>query len=369
VRILLRRENGPWTTVDADPFDLEADLQSLLLSSPGLIPDDVSSGDRATAWCREYPSTSGPIDLVGVGNTGSITVVECKLASSSDIKRKVVGQVLDYRAALWNTPAADFEALFSRAADRFDPDGGGFVDQLSRRSQVGEFALDAAELRAAVAERLAVGHFRLVIAVDEIDPELHRIVDYVNDRGRGSALKLVALTFPRYRSGDIEVLTPETYGDEAAPPPSSTRRTWDEASLMASMEPDDAAVAASLLAWARTRGLKVRWGSGAKHGSFLVERSGELGDYQLFNVQGNGRVWVTFKSLARSPGFRDRGDRLRLLDALPVFDPAWGQDAVDRFPNVDIAQLADPDVIGRFTEAMDFALGVIDSGEQVERHD
>ncbi len=55
-------------------------------------------------FVREVYSHSGRIDLVGIGSSGSITVMECKRANNLQIKREVVGQVLDYAGSLWERP-------------------------------------------------------------------------------------------------------------------------------------------------------------------------------------------------------------------------------------------------------------------------
>jgi hypothetical protein len=57
---------------------------------------------------------SGSTDLLGVDSDGNVYIVECKLASNSEIRRKVIGQVLEYAAFLWNMPYEDFDQLFSR---------------------------------------------------------------------------------------------------------------------------------------------------------------------------------------------------------------------------------------------------------------
>lgn len=206
-----------WETAGPVSFAREAELQDLLQTgSAELIPADAALDEACVVYAREVFTRSGPIDLVGIGSSGSITIMECKLARNQQIKREVVGQVLDYAASLWQTDlsslAADFKRVsgsdpFEALRERFGGDGAPF---------------DEAQCRAEVARRLRDGDFRLLIAVDEIDAELRRIIQYVNHRAEtGHGVKLVALAFPRYEVGSTQLLIPETYGDEAveAPPP------------------------------------------------------------------------------------------------------------------------------------------------------
>ena len=97
--ILIRRVGGSdaWTAPEATAYTNEAHLQDLLAAAPGRVP---GVADEALT-VRELGTTAGPIDVCIVGPDGSLTVVECKLASNSERRRMVIGQVIDYAAAIW----------------------------------------------------------------------------------------------------------------------------------------------------------------------------------------------------------------------------------------------------------------------------
>lgn len=199
-----------WERMEEATYATEAELQELLQTgSAELIPPDPSLDQTHVVYARELFTAAGPIDLVGIGSSGSITVMECKLARNRQIKREVVGQVLDYASALSEMDSPSFVAAFTRAVGT-DP-----FQALRAIASDDAAVFDEESCRLEVARRLEHGEFRLLIAVDEIDADLRRIIQYVNRlAGRGRGLKLVALEFQRYRSGSIEVLVPETYGDE-----------------------------------------------------------------------------------------------------------------------------------------------------------
>ena len=44
---------------------------------------------------------SGSTDVLAFSAQGDIAIVECKLAANPEIKRKVIGQILEYAAYLW----------------------------------------------------------------------------------------------------------------------------------------------------------------------------------------------------------------------------------------------------------------------------
>ena len=220
MRILMKDANNPiatWEALVPMVFEDESELQALLdRGSSELLPPDPSSGDDYVVYARELPTASGPIDLIGIGSSGSVTIMECKLAQNHDIKRKVVGQVLDYAASLWETDVASLVATFmSRTGsdpfqalrDKFGSDADAFDEELCRSE---------------VARRLREGDFRLLIAVDQVDSELWRIIRYVNSRGADrQGLRLVALAFQRFEQGSTQVLVPEVYGDELSQPQQS----------------------------------------------------------------------------------------------------------------------------------------------------
>jgi RecB family endonuclease NucS len=66
----------------------------MLYESPELIPTKVE--DQAVIFTREagLPG-SGFTDLVGVDAQGNVLIVETKLARNGEIRRKVIGQVLE----------------------------------------------------------------------------------------------------------------------------------------------------------------------------------------------------------------------------------------------------------------------------------
>src|SRR5258707_10447310 len=112
---------------------------------------------------------SGFTDLVGVDSSGNILIVETKLAKNQEIRRKVIGQVLEYAAFLWRMPYEKFDELFKNRERK------SIAELFSERGD--SIAID--DIIRKVSENLALGRFRLLIAVDEINPELEKIIAYV----------------------------------------------------------------------------------------------------------------------------------------------------------------------------------------------
>ncbi|WP_426997987.1 hypothetical protein [Pseudarthrobacter sp. N5] len=139
-----------------------------------------------------------------------MTLVECKLASNPQIRREVVGQMFDYASRLWGMDPEDFNARWRARTSQslFDHDEEGL------------------SLRATVADNLAEGRFRIVLAVDAINAPLKRMIEYLNTMS-GPATSVIAVEYARLRQGQVEILMPQVYGQEMAETKSAATRRGD----------------------------------------------------------------------------------------------------------------------------------------------
>jgi hypothetical protein len=73
--------------------------------------------------------------------------------------------------------------------------------------------------------------------VDEITPELQRVVRYINQHTT-SDVELLAIELRYIRHSDVEILVPEVYGEETAQSKQTTtsKRKWDETSVLQALE-------------------------------------------------------------------------------------------------------------------------------------
>ena len=209
--MLIRLEDGPWLEPTVAGYALESELQELLAVHPELIPG-VSPAART---CREFRLEVGPADIVVVDVTGEVTLVECKLASNPQIRREIVGQMFDYASRLWKMDVDDFAARWrSRTNSPL------FADEND----------DGNSVRESLGMNLQKGNFRIVLAVDAINPALKRMVEYLNSVV-GTGTSVVAVEYSRLRQGTIEILMPHVYGQELADAKSAPDRReltqWD----------------------------------------------------------------------------------------------------------------------------------------------
>src|ERR1700676_443603 len=109
--ILIKRKDGNWRQARVLPYSNESHLQNMLYESPELIPIREESGTPREFIREAGLPGSGSSDLVGVDSNGQIYLVECKLATNPEIRREVIGQILEYAAFLWQMFYEDFDSL------------------------------------------------------------------------------------------------------------------------------------------------------------------------------------------------------------------------------------------------------------------
>ncbi len=297
-KVLLRREGtASWQQAEEAAFQNEDHLQRLLYDDPRLIPfSDLGEGIlEPRVFVREsgLPG-SGSTDLIGVDEEGRITIIECKLATNPEQKRKVVGQVLEYASFLWQMSYDSFERLFEKA---FRAAGKSGLAALV--GPEGDSEWSEPEFRGNVQTTLEAGDFSLIVAVDTLNDELRRIIKYLNRRPvDGTTIYAVELG---YFVGDgYEVISPRLEG-----PVVETRRLaggrpgWDEVTFfdVASKRcsPEVVRVLHELHDFTLRESDNRAWGRG-KDGSFTfrLKRGGITGSASVFSAFTSGRLWLSF---------------------------------------------------------------------------
>lgn len=242
--ILYRKGNSAWISPTDSGYANENQLQAMIFEFPELLP-----GVSADSFvCREFNTDSGPIDNVIINSKdGSITLVECKLGRNPEVRRKIIGQIIDYAASI---SKLSFEEFHQRWQDR------GGADLTSVETAKGPLSLG-------VTTNLEGSRFTLLLAVDEINEPLKDMVVLVN-RKTDATFRIALIELARHSIGDTEIVIPQTFGYEALKPQVDAyeqRNPWtkDEfAAWLLSNEPTSLAKFESLMTLLESDGHK--WG-------------------------------------------------------------------------------------------------------------
>jgi len=214
-------ESGKWEKTPEGEFAEETKMQELVKDNPDIIPLSDLGEDIPPMLVvgRESSLPNGNPDLICVDENGLITVVECKLAKNPEVKRKVVGQILGYGAYLWQSSYEEFDESIARAyfnSDRcHDPSlrGKALAEAMAifRQSHEVEDEWTEEDFRSSVATNLARGRIRLLVVVDKINPELRRIVDFMNEC-TGSNFEMLCAELKYFEKDKHRIIMPHLIG-------------------------------------------------------------------------------------------------------------------------------------------------------------
>lgn len=159
-RMIVGFRSEPLSPVAFDDRKTTEDwLQQQLDAYPELLPiDEISPAwGPLVSMGREIPLPVGYVDNLFVSPAGEVTVVEAKLWRNPEARRQVIGQILDYAAALTDVSYVALEqaivearpqdrrSIWQRVCDKVAVPGPEaepeFVDTLSRNLHDGRFLL------------------------------------------------------------------------------------------------------------------------------------------------------------------------------------------------------------------------------------
>lgn len=334
MKILLR--NSPearWQKLEPFQFggpDGEKKLESLLEKSPDLL---TTEGGKPILFFKAQATLgNNAVDLLGVDADGKIVIVECKLGANREARRMVVGQILEYASQLRGMSYGDFEKMLTGSSDLS-------LMEMARQ-HVSEDAWSEDNFRAGVEHGLESGDFRLVIAINGMNDELKRIIEYLKASG---GVRLEALELQQFtdKTSGVEALVPEIYGMPeriAGPPPIRVIRAWNWESFAedaAQKGLDSEQIEAIKQFHDRLRTdlrAEIKWGTGSTYGWFGAKW--QFCSAAVIGASSNGKLSFAFGNLVRSDvekGFRERLRELAVDKlGLPV-----AEDFETKFPNYD----------------------------------
>ncbi|MEQ8717118.1 MAG: hypothetical protein RIE08_05860 [Acidimicrobiales bacterium] len=342
--ILLRHGEGPWRAPDVVHYLDEAHLQALLVAQPSLLPEV----DEFTVAVSElHVPETGSVDVVAVSADGDITLCECKLAKNSEIRRTIVGQVLAYASGLEGATFEEFDRAWRQRSDV------GLAESAASTSP----DLNEAEFLDAVASNLQKGAFRLVLAVDRIDRELQRIVEYLS-RHTTSDTTVVALEMRYAAEGEVEVMVPRVYGVELARqkrPRDTNRWTKDDVIERATqVDPEHGAVVTRILNHFGPRVDRYYLGRGNDPSITAIIEDPKSQPFSIWGAK-TVTISVNFEYLVRLGRDVQNAllERLRGIDVLAPHVVGVAEADYRKRPGIPIADLTDPGVLDQLISALE----------------
>ncbi len=220
-RIYNRSGDGGLEPLEELPFATEDDLQKLIADHPELLDGEQMRPGDPRRWIlitrekgiAQTPDSSAwwSLDHLIVDQDAVPTLVEVKRGSNSEIRRTIVGQMLEYAAHASQTwTADDLRETFERSAQTRGVDPG---EELGRLLQL-DGEPDADVFWENVARNLDAKRLRLLFVADEIPDTLERVVEFLN--AQMPNIEVLAVEIKQFRGGSTQTLVPRVLGRIAA---------------------------------------------------------------------------------------------------------------------------------------------------------
>lgn len=203
----------------------EADLQALLADHPALLAGGQISPEDPRRWLlvsrekgladRADAGSRWSVDHLFIDHEGVPTIVEVKRSSNTQIRREIVGQMLDYAAnGLRYWPVENLRSdLVRRLEQAGESDASAAADSLVRELVGPEFSsvgdpVDHFWQR--VDDNLSAGRLRLLFVADLIPAELVSVIEFLNDQM--TRTEVLGVEVRQYTSGSDRLVAPRVVG-------------------------------------------------------------------------------------------------------------------------------------------------------------
>lgn len=263
------------------------------------------------------------LDHLFVDQDGIPTFVEVKRSSNTEIRRHVVGQMLDYAAngtRYW--PILMIRSSFEAQCEHAGADPAAVLS-----AHLGEGA-DPEAFWASVAEHLQAGKVRMVFVADVIPPELQRIIEFLNEHM--AAIDVLGVEVRQYVGPGRRTLVPRIIGLTGAAQQAKAAGQRPRYPELLADAPDAVRnLERRLLAWAESHGLTTRLSAAARQ--FLTADG--RGVLQLY--PGYGVIEIPLEPL------RQRGDSEAAEAILDRLTGIASKKLARKYPNIPCAGLVD----------------------------
>ncbi len=224
-RIYIRNANGELEPLVEERFETEELLQELIGQHPELLGGDQIRPADPLRWIlirREMPVEGWAVDHLLIDQDARPTLVEVKRGSNREIRRNIVGQMLDYAATasgVWS--GGGLRSAFEQDSVKRDADPVIELRKLLKPDDDTEPDEEADledlidEFWDRAATNLDANRLRLLFVADEIPAELERVVKFLNEQTRDN-LEVLAVEVKQYPGKFGDALVSRVIGQAEA---------------------------------------------------------------------------------------------------------------------------------------------------------
>ncbi len=216
-RVFIVGDNNVLTKMDKTEFALETDLQSLIARHPALLESCTSETHEEERKLllvrremgvpdREDGADRWAMDHFYIDQAGVPTLVEVKRSRNGQLRREVVGQLLDYAAnaaAYWT-----LEDIRARFVQNWGADRAPAV--LEEFLAGTEFEANEDGFWQRVKSKLEATEIRLVFVAEELPPQLKRVIEFLNEQMR--RVEVLGVELGHFSDGVSKAIVPSIVG-------------------------------------------------------------------------------------------------------------------------------------------------------------
>lgn len=365
---ILILEGRKVTPLDEARFTLEGKLQDYLESYPTLIPLNEIDENALDLLCigREVGVVPGSMDLLFIDANGILTIIETKLAQNPEVRRAVIGQIVEYASYLYEWTVEDIYEAAAKYFVKGDKVPVEYKDCTLDEAMVKFVGADFVEeeFKSSIEHNLQKGNIRLIIAVNELVETLRKTVTFLNDNSNFNILLLIVKRFKESDSKSIFI--PSIFGYKK---PSNVSRTenrhlWTKDEFLQDIidkqcDKETADGIRKLLKFAEENG-KIKWGTGTLTGSFTFNETKTKLRLSLFTIYSNGSMTINAGWMVAWNRVKQKKDildyfqvelnRITGINTLP--EGAFYLMGVDKLPSQNVQSLTKNNSLEQFEQAI-----------------
>lgn len=354
----------------------EALLQDVVERFPEVIAlEDLGVTEPFIVIGREVPTKAGNIDVLCIDGDGVLTVIETKLARNSQIRREVVGQILEYVAQLSKWRAHDVVQTANKYLGSADIKNGEkkrtFLDllDLEDKDETEPFFMD---LYDKIENNLRKGNIKLIIVSDSIPNTLKDTITFINSF---SNFDIYVLQIQSFQKDHMQIFAPTIFGftHKLAGGITSERIQWDEEKFfksISSFNPEVVQSIRKLYEFTQKNAASIKWGTGKIYSSFSYTVDSVQKKFNIFTVsnQGNsGIIFIYFGVMKGIISNEELNAFRELLNELPNVD--LHEDLVDegKYPSIPVKSIIEQDNFDLFTSGVLKLQGLTNTSVRVSK--
>lgn len=351
--------------MDEAPYDSEDLLQEMLANHPDLLAGEQINSDDPRRWLlitremavqgEQEGAARWSLDHLFLDQEAIPTLVEVKKGSNTDIRRKVIGQMLDYAAnAVSYWPVEEIRAKFESRCEKNDEEPEEVLASFLDEDQ------EIDEFWQRVKTNLQAGRIRMVFLADLIPAELRRVVEFLNEQM--DPAEVLAIEVKQFVGEGVKTLVPRVLGQtETARQKKSSGtkagKQWDEAMFMAALEERSGAaarkVAEDILHWIRPQVTYVWWGTGSKEGGIVPTIQHGKTKYHVCRMATQGWFVFRFDWLYKKSPFSDESVRRQLLAKInEIPGVVFGEDVLTKRARIPFEKLTSIEAVEKLKAVM-----------------